>query len=74
MHPIDSLDIYSLYILGYSYWINSEWKKGEQALSKALSKINLFDENSIDGGSKERMTADIDKYLKECKKQSNRGL
>lgn len=72
--PIDSLDIYSLYILGYSYWINSEWKKGEQTLSKALSKINLFDEKSIAGSSKEKMTAEIDKYLKECKKQSDRDL
>lgn len=64
----ENMTVDALYILGYSYWRQKEWKKGEETLSMALEKLNGSTDNTFNGLSKETLNDGIKRYLKECRK------
>lgn len=67
----EMMSVDALYILGYSYWIQHNWQKGEETLSKALEKISASSESTINGTPKEDLIEDIKRYLNLCRKELN---
>lgn len=65
----EAMSVDALYILGYSYWKQHEWKKGVETLSKALEKISTSSESTFNGLPKEDLIEDIKRYLNLCRKE-----
>lgn len=64
------MSVEALYILGYSYWKQHDWDKGQKFLTKALGKLSNLPENSFSGKTKDDLRKCIRHYLNECEKQS----
>lgn len=67
----ETMSVDALYILGYSYWKQHNWKKGVETLSKALEKISTSSESTFNGLPKEDLIEDIKRYLNLCRKELN---
>lgn len=67
----ETMSVDALYILGYSYWRQHNWKKGVETLSKALEKISTSSESTFNGLPKEDLIKDIKHYLNLCRKELN---
>lgn len=67
----ETMSVYALYILGYSYWRQDSWPKGIETLSKALEKISTSSESTFNGLPKEDLIEEIKKYLNLCREQLN---
>ena len=67
----ETMSVDALYILGYSYWKQHNWKKGDETLSKALEKISASSESTFNGIPKEDLIEDIKHYLNLCREQLN---
>lgn len=67
----ETMSVDALYILGYSYWKQHNWKKGIEILSKALEKISTSSESTFNGLPKEDLIEDIKRYLNLCRKELN---
>lgn len=65
----ETMSVDALYILGYSYWKQHNWKKGVETLSKALEKISTSSESTFNGLPKEDLIEDIKRYLNLCRKE-----
>ncbi len=59
----------ALYVLGYSYWRDQEWAKGEEVLTKAQALLSKISANSVNGFSRKDLESGIQRYLKLCKEQ-----
>ena len=67
----ETMSVYALYILGYSYWRQHNWVKGYETLSKALEKISTSSESTFNGLPKKDLIKDIKRYLNLCRKELN---
>ena len=67
----ETMSVDALYILGYSYWRQHNWEKGDETLSKALEKISTSSESTFNGLPKEDLIEDIKRYLNLCRKELN---
>lgn len=67
----ETMSVYALYILGYSYWRQDSCPKGIETLSKALEKISTSSESTFNGLPKEVLIEEIKKYLNLCREQLN---
>lgn len=65
------MSVEALYILGYSYWKQHDWEKGEETLSKALEKISTSSESTFNGLPKKDLIKDIKRYLNLCRTELN---
>ena len=68
------LSAYDLYILGYSYWRQHNWTKGEEILTDALNKLSISSKTDFNNQQKEDLMNDIQKYLNECKKYAKKEI
>ena len=63
------ISVDALYVLGYSYWRDQEWAKGEEVLTKAQALLSKISANSVNGFSRKDLESGIQRYLKLCKEQ-----
>lgn len=68
--PEKDMSVDALYVLGYGYWMQQEWEKGEKTLSDALNKLSQSPQDSeFNGFTYQELKKAINHYLGLCKKQ-----
>ena len=65
----DTISVYALYTLGYSYWYKHSYDDAKVILTKALQKLEASSEAFFDGYTRDELKSSINRYLNLCRKE-----